>query len=264
MDGHQQHRPGPLQPASGLDHPGVTKPAGGVARAIAFARGMSGKAVVLALACFVLQAAMPEGRKPSDLIGSFHGDTESAEMKAKQEAATEYERKHGRRESGPARQLADGGRSFRQQQEAIAKSLETQETAAQIADAACLGVRLRHTAIRGHDDARELARHDAGGCAEAARIRADIDATFRPKPPVRAAPLCRAARPNRRGSPPPVPALTLRRRGPGHGTCPGAGIEQPAEKPVIRCAEIRAAVEGERQAGGRLSGTKARILPASR
>ena len=102
----------PFQPASGLDHPGVTKPSGGVARAIAFVRGMSGKAVVLAVGVFVLQAVMPEGRRPSDLIGSFHGATESAEIKAKQKAAAEYERTHGRRESGPARQLADGGRSL--------------------------------------------------------------------------------------------------------------------------------------------------------
>jgi hypothetical protein len=72
--------------------PGVTKPAGGMARAIAFARGLSGKAVVLALGVFVLQAAMPEGRRPSDAIGSLHGLIDSAEMKAKQPAATDYER----------------------------------------------------------------------------------------------------------------------------------------------------------------------------
>src|SRR5690349_5028688 len=97
MPDGQQQRPGPsfnttFQPASVLDHPGVTKPNGGVSRAIAFARGMSGKAVVLAVVVFGLQALMPPGSKPSDLIGSFHGSTETAEIKAKQEAQTEFER----------------------------------------------------------------------------------------------------------------------------------------------------------------------------
>src|ERR1700674_5586920 len=72
--------------------PGATNPAGGVARAIAFVRGLSGKAVALAFGVFVLQAVMPEGRRPSDAIGGFHGATESAEIKAKQKATTEYER----------------------------------------------------------------------------------------------------------------------------------------------------------------------------
>src|SRR5215469_16604665 len=97
MDGHQQaRRPDfatTFQPASVLDHPGVTKPAGGVARTIAFARSLRGSAVVLAIFVFGLQAAMPEGRRPSDLIGGFHGATETAEIKAKQEANVDYERR---------------------------------------------------------------------------------------------------------------------------------------------------------------------------
>src|SRR5689334_5048878 len=74
-----------------FDHPGVNKPAGGVARAIAFARGLSGKAVVLAVVVFGLQAFMPPGSKPSDLIGSFHGSTEKAEIEAKKTATVRYE-----------------------------------------------------------------------------------------------------------------------------------------------------------------------------
>ena len=50
---------------------------------------------------FGLQAVMPEGSKPSDLIGSFHGATESAELKAKQETATEYERRMADAKAAP-------------------------------------------------------------------------------------------------------------------------------------------------------------------
>src|SRR3954470_20854668 len=71
--------------------PGATNPAGGMARAIAFVRGLSGKAVVLALGVFILQGVMPAGSKPSDLIGSLHGLTESAELSAKKDTAADYE-----------------------------------------------------------------------------------------------------------------------------------------------------------------------------
>jgi hypothetical protein len=176
MDGHQQQRPGPLQPASGLDHPGVTKPNGGVARAIAFARGMSGKAVVLAVVVFGLQAVMPPGSKPSDLIGSFHGSTESAEVKAKQEATTEYERRMAEAKAAPPANWQMEAEAFRQQQEAIAKSLETRQTAAQIADAACLGAPLATLFMGNTRDARDLQNTLQGACAEAARIRAEMTA----------------------------------------------------------------------------------------
>src|SRR5437763_1268007 len=73
--------------------PGATKPAGGVDRAIAMARTLTLSSIGLAFGVFILQAVMPAGSKPSDLIGSFHGQTVSAELKAQQETATEYERR---------------------------------------------------------------------------------------------------------------------------------------------------------------------------
>src|SRR4051794_5897605 len=96
MDGHQQgQRPdfsSTFQPAAILDHPGVTKPAGGVARAMTFAKGMSRKAFILMGVVAFLQYVMPEEFKPSNIIGGFHGNTEKAELQAKQDASAEYER----------------------------------------------------------------------------------------------------------------------------------------------------------------------------
>jgi hypothetical protein len=174
-----QQRPGPsfnttFQPASVLDHPGVTKPNGGVARAIAFARGISGKAVVLAVVVFGLQAAMPEGRRPSDLIGGFHGNTESAEIKAKQEAAAEFERRMADAKAAPPANWQMEAEAFRQQQEVTARSLETMATAAQIADAACIGSPLVTMFMGNTRDARDLQNTLQGACAEAERIRANM------------------------------------------------------------------------------------------
>jgi hypothetical protein len=178
MDGHQQARRPDFStsfpPASVLDHPGVSKPAGGVARAIAFARGMSGKAVLLAGGVFILQAFMPHGSKPSDLIGSFHGATESAEITAKQPATVEYERKLADAKTAPTVNWQMEAEVFRQQQEAIAKSLETRQAAAQIADAACLGAPLVTMFMGDTRQAREIQATMQAACAEAARIRAEI------------------------------------------------------------------------------------------
>jgi hypothetical protein len=179
MPAGQQQRPGTsfnttFQPASVLDNPGVTKPNGGVARAIAFARGMSGKAVMLAGGVFLLQAFMPPGSKPSDLIGSFHGATESAELTAKQPTATEYERRMTEAKTAPPINWQMEAEVSRQQQEAIAKSLETRETAAQIADAACLGAPLVTLFMGNTRDARDIQNTLQGACAEAERIRAEM------------------------------------------------------------------------------------------
>jgi hypothetical protein len=154
--------------------PGATNPNGGMARAIAFVRGLSGKAVVLAVVVFGLQAVMPPGSKPSDLIGSLHGLTESAEIKAKQEAQAEYEKKLAEAKTAPPINWQMEAEVARQQQEAIAKSLETQEMAAQIADAACLGSPLVTLFMGNTRDARDLQNTLQGACAEAARIRANM------------------------------------------------------------------------------------------
>jgi hypothetical protein len=122
--------------------PGATNPAGGVARAIAFVRGLSGKALVMGIVVVGLQAVMPEGRRPSDLIGGFHGDLDSAQMKATQKAKVEYDRAVTDATTAPPVNWQMEAEVSRQQQEVMARSLETMATAAQLADAACLGAPL--------------------------------------------------------------------------------------------------------------------------
>lgn len=163
-----------FQPASVLDHPGVTKPNGGVARAIAFARGMSGKAVVLALGVFALQAVMPPGSKPSDLIGSFHGSTETAEIRAKQQAAAEYERRLADAKAAPPADWQMEGEAFRQQQQRVANSLATQETAANLADAACFSAPFITALFGDTKDTRDLRDGMKQGCAAANAIRQNM------------------------------------------------------------------------------------------
>jgi hypothetical protein len=154
--------------------PGVTNPAGGVARALNFAKGMSRKAFVLVGVVAVAQWGLPENWKPSTIIGSFHGNTESAELKAKQPATTEFERKVADAKAQAATRWQMEAEVFRQQQEATAKSLETLETAAQIADAACLGAPLATLFMGDTPQARDIQRTMQAACAEAIRIRAQI------------------------------------------------------------------------------------------
>jgi hypothetical protein len=167
----------PAQPETStqpFNIPGATNPAGGMARAIAFVRGLSGKAVVLACGVFFLQSVMPEGWRPSDLIGATHGLTEKAEMTVKGDAAADYERKLAEARTGGAVNWQMEAELFRQQQEAIAQSLATREAAAQIADAACLGAPLATLFMGDTREARDIQRTMQAGCAEAARIRAEM------------------------------------------------------------------------------------------
>jgi hypothetical protein len=155
--------------------PGVTNPAGGVARALNFAKGMSRKAFVLVGVVAVAQWGLPENWKPSTIIGSFHGNTESAEGKAKQPATTEFERRVADAKAEATTKWQMEAEVFRQQQEATAKSLETLETAAQLADAACLGSGLVTTLFGNTPDTRSWSDAMRAACAEAVRIRAQIN-----------------------------------------------------------------------------------------
>ena len=70
--------------------------------------------------------------------------------------------------------------AFRQQQEAIAKSLETQEAAAQIADAACLGSPLVTLLMGEHPRRPRPSEHLAG------RVRRGRPDTRRTSPRIQA------------------------------------------------------------------------------
>jgi hypothetical protein len=181
-DGHQGDRPftpSPPHPQTStspqaFNIPGATNPAGGVARAIGFVRSLSGKAVVLAVVVFGFQALMPAGSKPSDLIGSFHGDTEKAELKAKQSTAAEYERALADAKAAPPANWQMEAEAFRQQQQTIANSLATQETAANVADAACLTSGFVTAIFGDTKDMRNVRDGMQQGCAAAAAIRQNM------------------------------------------------------------------------------------------
>jgi hypothetical protein len=154
--------------------PGATNPAGGLNRFIALAMTLTVSSVGLAVIVLLLQAYMPAGSKPSDLIGSLHGGIENTEMTVKRDTATEYERQMTIARTAPTINLQMEAEVSRQQQEAIARSLATREAAAQIADAACLGAPLATMLMGDTREARELKATMQAGCAEAARIRAEI------------------------------------------------------------------------------------------
>ncbi len=145
-----------------------------MARAIGFVRSLSGKAVVLGIVVFGLQAAMPAGSKPSDLIGGFHGATETAELKAKQEMAAEYERKLADAKAAPPANWQMEQVLNQAQQEAIRKSLETQQDVANWADLACFGSMLVTPLMGDTKDAHDLRDGMQQGCAAAAVIRQNI------------------------------------------------------------------------------------------
>lgn len=169
----QGHSP----PPSGLP-PAMPQGPTGVARALAFARGLSGKAFILALVVLGLQALMGEGRRPSDLIGGFHGATESAELKAKQAASVEYERQMATARSVPPANAQIETVVSQTQQQAIAGSLETQGTVANLADAACLASGLITSLFGDTNDTRNVRDGLKSACGASDAIRANMTQTL--------------------------------------------------------------------------------------
>jgi hypothetical protein len=148
----------------------------GVARALAFMRGMSGKAVVLAIAVFGLQAIMPAGSKPSDLIGSFHGGTRSAELDTERAAQVKTAQGMANAQAASPANWQMEQQVSQAQQQAIAGSLQMQQSAANLADAACMGSGLV-TAFFGKDGA-DLAQSMKGACGLGDQIRQNITGTL--------------------------------------------------------------------------------------
>jgi hypothetical protein len=118
---------------------------------------------------------MPEGRRPSDLIGSFHGATESAEMKAKQEAAVEFERRMADAKSAPPANWQMEQALNQTQLQAQLKALEMQAEAAQIADLACMASGFVTPLFGDTRDSRAWRDLMKQGCHTADDIRAQIN-----------------------------------------------------------------------------------------
>ena len=145
---------------------------GGVARALAFARGLSGKTVALTAIVVIAQGAMPQGSKPSDIIGAFHGRTESAEMAAKQPQAVAYEQQMAAARAIPPANAQIEANVAQTQQQVVAGSLGTQQTLASLSDLACIvGLGLSQV---DDPDTRDAGRSLSAGCAMGDAIRRNM------------------------------------------------------------------------------------------
>lgn len=152
-------QPSPMPPPQAAPLPGLGSKMTGLARGLVFVRALTGQAVVLAVIVFTFQAAMPEGRRPSDLIGGFHGNTEKAEIDAKREAQVKT-----------ARDLANAQAIAPK----MAESLQNQSDTANMADGACqLGIFL-DWAFGSNGDARQMANGLKQACGKGDQIRRDM------------------------------------------------------------------------------------------
>jgi hypothetical protein len=99
---------------------------------------LSGAAPALIVIGIIAQLILPAHLKPAHLIGDFGGNTEKAEIEAKQAAAVEYARQQAAA-AATAQAIAQMETEvFRKQQEVIAESLNAQSTEANGADWLCL------------------------------------------------------------------------------------------------------------------------------
>jgi hypothetical protein len=118
---------------------------------------------------------MPSARAEifiTDIIGGFHGNTEVAELRAKKQMAAEYERQLADAKAAPPANCQMEQVLNQAQQEAIRKSLETQQDVANWADLACFGSVLVTPLFGNTKDARDVRDGMQQGCAAAAAIPA--------------------------------------------------------------------------------------------
>jgi hypothetical protein len=156
--------------------PPQSQAATGIDRALKFARSLTTQGIVLAAFVFGLQATMKEGNRPSDLIGGFHGSTTAAQLDAERRAQMQTAQGMANAQSGPPANWQMEQQLAATQQQAIAGSLESQQTMANLADLACFssGFVGAFFGRDGDDAARELQR----GCGAGDRIRDNMNATL--------------------------------------------------------------------------------------
>jgi hypothetical protein len=175
-DGEFRPRPpqqGEASPQPFFNIPGTAQPPA-LSRAIALAKKLTFGGLVLGGILYFGDATLPDHLKPSTLLGGFHGRVETAEINAKQEKAIQFEREKADAQARAQAEWQMEVEAFRQQQAVTAQSLETMATAAQIADAACIGSPLVTMFMGNTRDARDLQATLQGACAEAARIRREM------------------------------------------------------------------------------------------
>jgi hypothetical protein len=157
-----------------FNSPGAGQQPSALSRALALGKKLTLGGLALGGILYFGDATLPEHLKPSNLLGGFHGRVETAEIKAKQETTIQFEREKADAQAAAQIKWQMEMEVFRQQQQVMAQSLEAMATAAQIADAACLGSPLVTMFMGNTRDARDLQNTLQAGCAEAKRIRAEM------------------------------------------------------------------------------------------
>jgi hypothetical protein len=176
-DGEFRPRPpqqGETSPQPFFNFPGAAQQPPALSRAIALAKKLTFGGLLLGGVLYFGDATLPDYLKPSTLLGGFHGRVETAEINAKHETAIQFEREKADALAAAQIKWQMEMEVFRQQQAKIAESLDMMATAAQIADAACLGSPLVTMLMGDTREAREIQRTMQAACAEAARIRAEM------------------------------------------------------------------------------------------
>jgi hypothetical protein len=122
-----------------FNFPGAAQQPSAISRALALGKKLTFGGLALGGILYFGDATLPEHLRPSTLLGAFHGRVETSEIKAKQETAIQFERERADAQARAQAEWQMEVEAFRQQQAVTAQSLQTMATAAQIADAACLG-----------------------------------------------------------------------------------------------------------------------------
>ena len=110
-----------------------------VTRVAGLVRGFTGLAGAVSLGVLVAEAVLPMAYKPSTIIGTFHGRVEAADAAAKIGPVTALTRQNAEAAAQPPAFAGMETEAFRQQQQVLADSLQTQSAIANTADAACVG-----------------------------------------------------------------------------------------------------------------------------
>ena len=133
--------------------PGQMPQQSGALRALAFARRLSGGAIVLAGGIYLMQASLPAGWKPSDVIGGFEGGIHSSTWDVERRAQAET----------AARMAAIA---------AVNEGLTGEKNLAGLADVACIGGVFLNKF--GGPSAYHLAHGMMGTCGMGDQIRSHI------------------------------------------------------------------------------------------
>lgn len=145
-------------------------------RVIGVARGFTGLAGVVSIAVLAAEATLPAPYKPSIMIGSFHGRIEAADADAKIDAVPALTRRNAEAAAQPPAFATMENDAFRQQQQVLADSLQTQSAIANTVDAGCA---LGQLIPRNDRDFGWLGDLLRGGCGMSDQVRQNMVDTLK-------------------------------------------------------------------------------------